>query len=717
MQAQKDALNGWTEILQNALAMVEDPAHKLGAVHFFDQLTFTCFALLSNPGYHEFLQAMLPRIYALASDPNPVLRKCAVRCLTSLVWENTSQAVLDTFDAYTNALMTIANEDQAVEPRIAVVEAFRNLVFLSYEYVAPGLEGIFDFMLQCSASPDSRLSLEALDFWAPFLVRKGLDQKAIKQRVEALRPHLASVLPVLVNKLAYSPEELALLHEGADVADADIADADKDVRPGMHKGTTGAGGDRGLSNSHAGEEGKGDTNRDGLDGDLARDDDDDDDYDMDDDDLDFSPRRCAAQTLDRIAGIYRGDVLPIMVPLIETLLQSEDWQKQEMGVLALGVIARGCGTTLQPSLPDILPSMVPFFTSQWPLLRSIACWSLPAYSPHFLQDKALLEPVLQGVLQCMLDRSKKVQRNACAGLATLQEAAKEATLPYMESILGTVAQAITQYQRGTRACALDCLDTVARSVPAHIGLPQYTALFMPAVLQLWAAADTADTTLLDLLDMSGSLAKSMGAPFLDFAGETYARAKGMLETTVASLEELRFADSPDCHALRDVCIGVLDFIASMAMAVGDSIAEAIASDETILPIITRLLADSNTALLASCLSLTGELFTHAFSVLGDFAPAFMAAALTHIHLDASNDDQVANGVWSITRLLPHIGADGIRPFLPELLPKLRMVLEAPEGIEIDNSRLNTAILFATLCYIAIDDALPFVTESLLSAMW
>lgn len=44
----------------------------------------------------------------------------------------------------------------------------------------------------------------------------------------------------------------------------------------------------------------------------------------------------------------------------------------------------------------------------------------------------LLEPLVDGLLKCMLDQSKKVQEAACSAVATLEEEAGTVLLPFGE---------------------------------------------------------------------------------------------------------------------------------------------------------------------------------------------------------------------------------------------------------------------------------------------
>ena len=51
--------------------------------------------------------------------------------------------------------------------------------------------------------------------------------------------------------------------------------------------------------------------------------------------------KCAAEALDIASEMFKDDLLPILLPLLQTVLATQEWQLLESGVLALGAIAQG----------------------------------------------------------------------------------------------------------------------------------------------------------------------------------------------------------------------------------------------------------------------------------------------------------------------------------------------------------------------------------------
>merc|ERR1719463_971899 len=65
---------------------------------------------------------------------------------------------------------------------------------------------------------------------------------------------------------------------------------------------------------------------------------------------DWTVRKGAAASLDCLSNTYRAEVLPHLLPRIETALKSPNWEQQEAAVLAVGAIAHGCLYDLAPHL-------------------------------------------------------------------------------------------------------------------------------------------------------------------------------------------------------------------------------------------------------------------------------------------------------------------------------------------------------------------------------
>ena len=183
-----------------------------------------------------------------------------------------------------------------------------------------------------------------------------------------LRPFLPPLIPVLMKALVYSDMDLAMM-SGQDDTDDYVPDRAEDLRPIFAHSKAGAA-------SRAG-------NYEGGDGDDAGSEADEDD---DEDATDWNLRKCAAASLDSLAEAFQAEILPIVLPELNTkLADAHDWKARESAILALGAIAEGCYDGLQPHLPGLVPFLLQLL--QDPMVLTAVCcvvgWSFVRFAFSF----------------------------------------------------------------------------------------------------------------------------------------------------------------------------------------------------------------------------------------------------------------------------------------------------------------------------------------------
>lgn len=182
------------------------------------------------------------------------------------------------------------------------------------------MHSIIEYMLMRTQDPDDGVSLEACEFWLSLA-----EQPLCK---DALAQHLSRLVPVLVKGMKYSELDIILL-KGDTEEDEMVPDREEDIRPRFHKSKT--------HHSHVGMNKHIDEN-----GSYEDKDDDSDDGGDDDSSLcDWNLRKCSAAALDMLAGVFKDDLLPVLVPILKETLFHSEWEIKESGILALGAIAEG----------------------------------------------------------------------------------------------------------------------------------------------------------------------------------------------------------------------------------------------------------------------------------------------------------------------------------------------------------------------------------------
>lgn len=128
--------------------------------------------------------------------------------------------------------------------------------------------------------------------------------------------------------MKYSEIDIILL-KGNVEDDEMIPDREEDIRPRFHKS-------KGHHTLHPSMTKHSEEN-----GGCGDDDDADDGCDDDATVSDWNLRKCSAAALDMLAGVFRDDLLPVLVPILKETLFHQNWEIKESGILALGAIAEG----------------------------------------------------------------------------------------------------------------------------------------------------------------------------------------------------------------------------------------------------------------------------------------------------------------------------------------------------------------------------------------
>ncbi|EDO04525.1 hypothetical protein SS1G_07008 [Sclerotinia sclerotiorum 1980 UF-70] len=348
------------------------------------------------------LAFIIPKLIEFAANERPRIRTLALTSLNIFI-PHKPQALLVSLDDLLNRLFQLAS-DPSNEVRRQVCRAFVQIVEIRPDKILPHIGGLVDYMIaQQRKTDDEELACDAAEFW--------LTVGEHDELYTALGPYLDKIIPVLLESMVYSEEDIAMLEGGGD--DADIEDRAEDIKPKFAKNKAARmqanGANNGAANSdYAKLAGMDD---DDLDEGEIGDDDDDDEAPEDR----WNLRKCSAAALDVFANDFREPVFNTILPYLMTNLRHQEWPYREAAVLALGAVAEGCMAVVTPHLPDLVPYLISLLNDPEPLLRQITCWTLGRYSAWGagLQDTnqgaQFFEPMMEGILTKMLDNNKRVQ--------------------------------------------------------------------------------------------------------------------------------------------------------------------------------------------------------------------------------------------------------------------------------------------------------------------
>jgi transportin-1 len=207
-----------------------------------------------------------------------------------------------------------------IQEYILFYRALVMLLEVRIDILISHMHNIIEYMLMRTQDSNDGVALEACEFWL------SLAEQSLCR--EILASHLPRLVPILVKGMKYSQLDIVLLK--ADVEEDEmIPDREEDIRPRFHKSKTHH--SNSTMNKHVDENGSYDD----------KDIDSEDGGDYDSSLSDWNLRKCSAAALDMLAGVFKEDLLSVLVPILKETLFHQDWVIKESGILALGAIAEG----------------------------------------------------------------------------------------------------------------------------------------------------------------------------------------------------------------------------------------------------------------------------------------------------------------------------------------------------------------------------------------
>jgi hypothetical protein len=171
-----------------------------------------------------------------------------------------------------------------------------------------------------------------------------------------------------------------------------------------------------------------------------------------------------------------ANVLPFIMQLLPSYLDSQDWIRQHTGIITLGIINEGCHDLLATNLSEYLGFFLRFTTHENPRLRWAACTTIGLACSEFEAELVLKQHslILPAIMNCLGPNNMlKVQTQAACCLENYlrvlvetDEEADAAIVPYAQTLLpglfGLMNQSIqnqqfvllTEVLNSLRVCAM-----------------------------------------------------------------------------------------------------------------------------------------------------------------------------------------------------------------------------------------------------------------------
>ncbi|KAL0932963.1 importin beta-2 [Colletotrichum truncatum] len=664
------------------------------------------------------LNFLLPKFIEATKSELPKVRAHALTAI-NVFTPRKSQAMLNNIDNLLSHLFILAG-DQNPDVRRQVCHAFVQLVETRPDKLQPHIAGLVDYIITQQKSDDEDLACEAAEFWLAVGEHDDLWR--------ALTPYLDKIIPVLLECMVYSGEDIALLGGASD--DEDEEDREQDIKPTFAKKSASRAVNGGESSADHAQNGNAYEKLSSMDDDLEEGEVDELDDGDENPDERWTMRKCSAAALDVFARDFSDPVFTAILPYLTSNLKHEEWQYREAAVLALGAVAEGTINAVTPHLPELVPYLLSLLEDNEPIVRQITCWTLGRYSQWAanLQDPSqkatYFEPLMDGILRKMLDKNKKVQEAAASAFANLEEKSGKVLEPYCIPILQQFVQCFARYKDRNMYILYDCVQTLAENIGPVIAQPDAMNLLMPALIDRYQKVSDDSRELFPLLECLSYVAMALGSAFTPYAQPIFTRCVNIIHVNLEqSLQATNnpSLDSPD----KDFLVTSLDLLSAIIQSLDEQKKQELVrgSEGSFFELLSFCLEDPQDDVRQSAYALLGDCARYVFPQLEKHLASIFPILLKQLDLDNILDEEIDSGFsvvnnacWSAGEIVM-TNSKAISPFVPELLQRFVEIISNP-GVQAAVVE-NAAIALGRLGlhnYEIMGPLLPTFAEDFLSAM-
>lgn len=625
------------------------------------------------------LNFILPKLIQATKSQLPKVRAQALTAI-NVFTPRKSQAMLNSIDDLLQNLFNLASDNNS-DVRRQVCRAFVQLVETRPDKLQPYLAGLVEYIIIQQKSDDEELACDAAEFWLAVGEHDHL--------WKSLTPYIGQIIPVLLECMVYSPEDIAMLGGASDDEDED--DKEEDIKPQFAKKVSARTANNGEASADAAQNGNAYEKLASMDDDLE-----DGEVEEPDDGNDENPderwtlRKCSAAALDVFARDYRAPVFESILPYLTKNLKHEDWPYREAAVLALGAIAEGCMDVVTPHLPELVPYLITLLNDPEPVVRQITCWTLGRYSAWAAQladpsqKQAFFEPMMEGILMKMLDKNKKVQEAGASAFANLEEKAGKNLEPYSGPIIQQYVRCFAKYKDRNMYILYDCVQTLAEHIGPVLARPELVNQLMPTLIDRWQKVSDQSRELFPLLECLSYVAMALNDAFTPFAQPIFNRCVKIihdnLEASIA-LANNPALDVPD----KDFLVTSLDLLSAIIQALDKQKSSQLVRESSlpVFELLTFCMEDPTDEVRQSAYALLGDCAKYVFGELQPSLNNILPVLLKQLDFENVLDEEMESGFSVVNNACWSAGEiaiqwrEGMAPYVPELFRQFIQVITDP----------------------------------------
>lgn len=650
---------------------------------------------------HEYngerpLNFMIVKFLYLTKNPSSStkVKALAIHCINQFIPLKT-QSFLVHLDDFLQTLFTLANsQDATICKNICV--SFCNILETRPDKLMPHLDGVIDYCvhLMTNAASHEEVSLQACEF---LLTLASIADS--NHYTTIIQPKLPALLPILLQNMVYSHDEIATIQMIDERDDATVEDREEDIRPQNAKAKETH--KLGKKSSKNGRTANG-SNRLGYDSDDDDGDDGDDDEDEDsdyedDDDMEleqWSLRKCSASTLDVLSISLPSAVLEVTLPILQERIVSNEWTVREAAILAFGAISAGCIELCRDKLPSLVPFLVDRLQDQETRVRLITCWTLSRYASWVCEEAfeggqyaSYFQPTFQSIITCVLDNKKVVQESACSALTSfIEEASTNLFQSYNGLLMEQYSKCLQTYQKKNLHVLYDSIVTFVDKI-GYKGISanqEAMNVLLPQLFHKWEVSGDEDEALWPLFKCMASIAAAMKELFLPYALPVFQRAIKILANTI-DLDQRSQVDpmieAPD----KDFIVASLDLIDGLVQGFEFDSSELLGHNNfNLMQWVLQCLEDTSCDVRQSAYALIGDLAIYALdSVLKPDIQLIIISIGNEIHNKSFGAYPVYNNaIWALGEIIMRLPIEEAKPYMNNLVNLLIPVLNSTDSQQV-----------------------------------
>lgn len=575
-----------------------------------------------------------------------------------------SQLFLVFLDQFLAKLFALASDDSP-EVRRNICTAFLQILETRPDKLMPHLDGVLNYCLHLMQDNDEGVALEACEFILALSTSPETENDK-----NVFRPKLKAILPVLLAKMVYSEEEIFYMQMIDENDNANVEDRDDDIKPQNAKSKDA----HTLDKKHH------------NDSESDSEDDDDDDAELDSwslrkcsaATLDILSLDFPQEVLDEALPVLQERIVSNEWPVREAAILA-------FGAISKGCIdlARDKLPTLVPFLVDRLQDAEPRVRqiTCWTLSR-YASW-VAEEAQDGGQYANYFQPTFQSIVACALDNKKVVQEAACSALSSFIEESDISLIEfYLGPLLDHFAKCFGTYQRKNMRILYDCVQTFVEKV-GHDRLaanPDYVNTLLPPLLAKWQELQDDDEALWPLLECMASVAATLGQLFAPYALPVYERAIKILHELIQLDQQCHtdpYIEAPE----KDFIITALDLVDGLVQGFTHHSAELISQNRIdLMDLVMVCLEDPSEDVRQLAYALLGDLaiFVLEHTILGHLQPLLICIGNEINNRSYHSFAVYNNAIWALGEMVMRIPFETIKPYLGNLVDLLIPVLNSSD---------------------------------------